>query len=370
MQYPPGPQGLYHPSQEHDACGMGFVVNLDGKRSHDIVKKGIQILINLTHRGACGCDPETGDGAGILIQIPHEFLARECPRLEFVLPEPGSYGVGMMFLPVEHAQRLLCEGIVERIAREEGLSVLGWRDTPLSGDAIGRQARATQPYIEQVFLGKPESMTQDQFERKLYVVRRRADIEISESDMHEKGFFYIPSLSSRTMVYKGLLLAPQISEFYEELSDPLTKSSLCMVHKRFSTNTFPPWQLAHPYRMICHNGEINTVRSNVNWMNARESVLQSDLFGEDLAKIFPVVRPGNSDTASLDNAVELLTLAGRELPHDSLMLTSAAWDAASAMPDDIKAFYEYGGPLMDPLVGPAAVASTDGKTPCATLDYD
>ena len=368
MQHPPGPQGLYHPSQEHDACGMGFVVNLDGKKSHDIVKKGIQILINLTHRGACGCDPETGDGAGILIQIPHEFLARECAKLDVVLPEPGSYGVGMMFLPVEHAQRLLCEGIVERIAREEGLSVLGWRDTPLHGDAIGRQARATQPYIEQIFIGKPEEMTQDQFERKLYVVRRRSDIEIHESDMHEKGFFYIPSLSSRTIVYKGLLLAPQISEFYEELADPLTKSSLCMVHQRFSTNTFPTWQLAHPYRMICHNGEINTVRGNVNWMNARESVLQSDLFGEELSKTFPVIRPGNSDTASLDNAVELLTLAGRELPHVMAMLIPEAWDADTTMPDDKKAFYEYHASLMEPWDGPAAVAFTDGKWLGATLD--
>ena len=368
MEHPPGPQGLYHPSQEHDACGMGFVVNLDGKKSHDIVKKGIQILINLTHRGACGCDPETGDGAGILIQIPHEFLARECAKLDIVLPEPGSYGVGMLFLPVEHAQRLLCEGIVERVAREEGLSVLGWRDIPLEGDAIGRQARAIQPYIEQVFLAKGEDMTQDQFERKLYVVRCRADTEIDASDMHEKGFFYIPSLSSRTIVYKGLLLAPQISEFYKELADPLTKSSLCMVHQRFSTNTFPTWQLAHPFRMICHNGEINTVRGNVNWMNARESVLQSDLFGEDLGKTFPVIRRGNSDTASLDNAVELLTLAGRELPHVMAMLIPEAWDADTTMPDDKKAFYEYHASLMEPWDGPAAVAFTDGKWLGATLD--
>ena len=368
MEHPPGPQGLYHPSQEHDACGMGFVVNLDGKKSHDIVKKGIQLLINLTHRGACGCDPETGDGAGILIQIPHEFLARECAKLDIVLPEPGSYGVGMLFLPVEHAQRLLCEGIVERVAREEGLSVLGWRDIPLEGDAIGRQARAIQPYIEQVFLAKGEDMTQDQFERKLYVVRCRADTEIDASDMHEKGFFYIPSLSSRTIVYKGLLLAPQISEFYKELADPLTKSSLCMVHQRFSTNTFPTWQLAHPFRMICHNGEINTVRGNVNWMNARESVLQSDLFGEDLGKTFPVIRRGNSDTASLDNAVELLTLAGRELPHVMAMLIPEAWDADTTMPDDKKAFYEYHASLMEPWDGPAAVAFTDGKWLGATLD--
>ena len=373
MQYPPEKQGLYHPNQEHDACGMGFVVNLDGHKTHDIVQKGIQILINLTHRGACGCDPETGDGAGVLIQIPHEFFARECAKLGFTLPEAGSYGVGMMFLPVESAQRLLCEGIVERIAREEGLSVLGWRDTPLHGDAIGRQARATQPYIEQVFIQKGDGsdgqpMTQDEFERKLYVVRRRAEIEVAASEFDDNEFFYVPSMSSRVIIYKGLLLAPQISDFYLELADPLAKSSLCMVHQRFSTNTFPTWKLAHPYRMICHNGEINTVRGNVNWMNARESVLRSDLFGEDLAKTFPVIRPGGSDTASLDNAVEMLTLAGRELPHVMAMLIPEAWDADSTMPDDKRAFYEYHASLMEPWDGPAAVAFTDGKWLGATLD--
>ena len=373
MQYPPEDQGLYRATNEHDACGMGFVVNLDGHRTHEIVQKGIQILINLTHRGACGCDPDTGDGAGVLIQIPHEFFARECGKLGFKLPEAGSYGVGMMFLPVESAQRLLCEGIVERIAREEGLTVLGWRDTPLHGDAIGRQARATQPYIEQVFLQKGEGpdgepMTQDQFERKLYVVRRRAETEIAASEFDDNGFFYIPSMSSRVIIYKGLLLAPQISDFYLELADPLAKSSLCMVHQRFSTNTFPTWKLAHPYRMICHNGEINTVRGNVNWMNARESVLRSNLFGEDLEKTFPVIRPGGSDTASLDNAVELLTLAGRELPHVMAMLIPEAWDADTTMPDDKRAFYEYHASLMEPWDGPAAVAFTDGKWLGATLD--
>src|SRR5882724_11264198 len=294
----PKQQGLYDPRNEHDACGMGFVVNLDGSKSHEIIRKGIEILVNLTHRGACGCDPETGDGAGILIQIPHEFFARECGRLGIALPEPGHYGVGMMFLPVEPQQRLRCEGIVERIAREEGLTVLGWRDTPVNADAIGRQARATQPYIEQVFLRPPAGMTGDQLERKLYVIRRRAESEVAASNIREREFFYMPSMSSRTIIYKGLLLAPQISDFYGELSDPETRSALCLVHQRFSTNTFPTWQLAHPYRFICHNGEINTVRGNVNWMNARESVLASDQFGDDINKIFPVIQPGNSDTGS------------------------------------------------------------------------
>jgi glutamate synthase (NADPH/NADH) large chain len=364
----PPPQGLYDPRNEHDSCGMGFVVNLDGQKSHEIIRKGIEVLINLTHRGACGCDPETGDGAGVLIQIPHEFFARECAALGFSLPEPGTYGVGMMFLPVEPQQRLQCEGIVERIAREEGLTVLGWRDTPVNGNAIGRQARATQPYIEQVFLRQSPGMTQDQLERKLYVVRRRAESEVAATDIREKDFFYVPSMSSRVIIYKGLLLAPQISQFYGELADPETRSAMCMIHQRFSTNTFPTWQLAHPYRYICHNGEINTVRGNVNWMHARESVLASDQFGDDIKKIFPVILPGLSDTGSLDNAVEMLTLAGRSLPHVMAMLIPEAWDADSTMPEEKRAFYEYHASLMEPWDGPAAVAFTDGKWIGATLD--
>ncbi len=371
---PPG-QGLYHPSFEHDACGMGFVVNLGGEKSHAIILQGIEILVNLTHRGACGCDPETGDGAGLLIQIPHEFLKRECAALEsggFDLPDPGRYGVGMMFLPVDREARLLCEGIVERIARETGLTVLGWRDTPVNGDAIGREARAKQPYIEQVFFGCEQDIPQDDLERKLYVVRRRAESEIAASQIREKEFFYSPSMSSRTIVYKGLMLAPQIADFYGELSDPETVSSLCMVHQRFSTNTFPSWQLAHPYRYLCHNGEINTVRGNVNWMNARESVLESNLFGDDIRKIFPVIRPGASDTGSLDNAVEMLTLAGRDLPHVMAMLIPEAWDTdtitAATMSPEKRAFYEYHASLMEPWDGPAAVAFTDGKWIGATLD--
>jgi glutamate synthase (NADPH/NADH) large chain len=365
---PPKAQGLYHPSHEHDACGMGFVVNLNGEKSHDIIRKGIEILINLTHRGACGCDPETGDGAGILIEIPHEFFARECAQLGFPLPEPGTYGVGMMFLPVEPQQRLVCEGIVERIAQEEGLTVLGWRDTPVHANAIGRHARATQPYIEQVFIRAAAGMSQDELERRLYVVRRRAEREVEESDLREKEFFYVPSLSSRIIVYKGLLLAPQISDFYKGLNDTLVRSSFCMVHQRFSTNTFPSWKLAHPYRRICHNGEINTVRGNTNWMQARESTLKSDLFGDRLAQCMPVIPQGLSDTGSLDAAVELLSLAGRELPHVMAMLIPEAWDADTTMPQEKRDFYEYHASLMEPWDGPAAVAFTDGKWLGATLD--
>jgi glutamate synthase (NADPH/NADH) large chain len=364
----PIPHGLYDPRNEHDACGMGFIVNLNGEKSHDIIRKGIEILINLTHRGACGCDPETGDGAGITIQIPHEFFVKQTSALGFTLPEPGSYGVGMMFLPVEPQQRLVCEGIVERIAEEEGLTVRGWRDTPVHANAIGRHARSTQPYIEQVFIRGGAGMTQDELERKLYVVRRRCEAEIAESDLREKDFFYVPSMSSRLITYKGLLLAPQIADFYKDLADPLASSSLCMVHQRFSTNTFPTWQLAHPYRRVCHNGEINTVRGNINWMNARESVLKSDLFGEDLEKLFPVIKPGLSDTGSIDSVVEFLSLAGRELPHVMAMLIPEAWDADSTMPQEKRDFYEYHASLMEPWDGPAAVAFTDGKWIGATLD--
>ena len=364
----PVEQGLYDPRNEHDACGLGFVVNIKGEQSHEIILKGIEILINLAHRGACGCDPETGDGAGILIQIPHKFFARECATLGFTLPPAGEYGVGMVFLPVEPSNRLLAEGILERIAREEGLTVLGWRDTPVNADAIGRVARASQPYIEQIFIAGAPGMTEDQLERKLYVIRKRAETEIAASNLPDKGFFYIPSLSARTIIYKGLLLAPQIAEFYNELADPDAMSALCLVHQRFSTNTFPSWQLAHPYRYLCHNGEINTVRGNVNWMHARQKVLASELYGDDLKKVFPVIAPNGSDSASLDNAVEALTLAGRSLPHVMAMLIPEAWDGDGAMHPDKKAFYEYHASLMEPWDGPAAVAFTDGRVIGATLD--
>ncbi|MCZ2146573.1 MAG: glutamate synthase large subunit [Bryobacterales bacterium] len=365
----PKQQGLYNPGNEKDACGMGFVANLKGIPSHDIIQKGIQILINLTHRGACGCDPRTGDGAGITIQIPHKFFQKECARLGFTLPSPGEYGVGMVFLPVESNSRLRCEGILERIAREEDLEVLGWRDTPVNSNAIGRLARSSQPYIEQVFIASTSGMTQDQLERKLYVLRKRAEAEISShEDLKEHDFFYVPSMSTKTIIYKGLLLAPQISQFYGELNDPDLMSAVCMVHQRFSTNTFPTWQLAHPFRYICHNGEINTVQGNVNWMTARETVLSSPLFGDGLKKLFPVCVPGGSDSAKADNAVEMLHLGGRELPHVMAMLIPEAWDSDAAMPAEKRAFYEYHASLMEPWDGPAAIAFTDGRIVGATLD--
>jgi glutamate synthase domain-containing protein 2/glutamate synthase domain-containing protein 1/glutamate synthase domain-containing protein 3 len=364
----PAPQGLYDPRNEHDACGIGFVASIKGHKSHDIIAKGIQVLINLTHRGACGCDPETGDGAGILIQIPHKFFARECATLGFTLPAEGEYGVGMAFLPVEPHQRLSCEGILERIVREEGLIVLGWRDTPVDGDAIGRVARASQPYIQQIFIGCTQRCDPDALERKLYIVRKRAETEVARTNLPNKGYFYLPSLSARTIVYKGLLLAPQMAHFYGELSDPDVMSALCLVHQRFSTNTFPTWQLAHPYRYVAHNGEINTLRGNVNWMHARQSVLASPLFGADIKKLFPIIAPAGSDSASFDNALELLFMAGRDLPHAMAMLIPEAWASNPHMHPEKRAFYEYHASLLEPWDGPAAIAFTDGRVIGATLD--
>ena len=364
----PPAQGLYDPAQEHDACGIGFVASIRGEKSHDIIRDGIQVLLNLAHRGACGCDAETGDGAGVLIQIPHKFYARECAKLGFELPLPGSYGVGMAFLPVEKHPRLQCEGIIERIVREEGLTVLGWRDMPTFASAIGRVARASQPYIQQIFVGRPPGMDEDAFERKLYVVRKRAENEIRECGEENASTFYIPSLSCRTVVYKGLVLAAQLTNFYRELSDPDVVSALCLVHQRFSTNTFPSWQRAHPYRYIAHNGEINTLRGNVNWMHARQSLLASPLFGDDLKKLFPIIEPDGSDSANFDNALELLLQAGRSLPHAMAMLIPEAWAGNPHMKPEKRAFYEYHACMMEPWDGPAAVAFTDGRIIGATLD--
>ncbi len=321
----PRAQGLYDPAHEHDACGIGFVASVRGEKSHEVILKGIQVLLNLAHRGACGCDPETGDGAGVLIQIPHKFYARECAKIGFELPPPGSYGVAMTFLPVEKHPRLQCEGILERIVREEGLTVLGWRDMPTFASAIGRVARASQPYIQQLFIGCAPGLDEDAFERKLYVVRKRAETEARNSGIEDAGMLYIPSLSCRTVVYKGLLQAAQLTNFYRELSDPDVTSALCLVHQRFSTNTFPSWQRAHPYRYIAHNGEINTLRGNVNWMHARQSLLASPLLGADLKKLFPIIEPEGSDSANFDNAVEFLVQSGRSIPHAMAMLIPEAW---------------------------------------------
>src|ERR1700689_1263974 len=358
----PPAQGLYDPRHEHDACGIGFVSHIKGQKSHDIIVKGIQVLINLTHRGACGCDPETGDGAGVLIQIPHRFFAHKCADLGFTLPAAGEYGVGMAFLPVEPQARQHCEGIIEKIVVAEGLTGLGWRDTPINGAAIGRIARGSQPYIQQIFIGRAKGMTEDQLEPQLYIVRKRV-----ESEAAAKGV-YIRSLSARTIVYKGLLLAPQIASFYPELNDPEVVSALCLVHQRFSTNTFPSWRLAHPYRYVAHNGEINTLRGNVNWIPPRQSVLSSPLFGDDIKKLFPVIEPGGSDSAAFDNALELLVMSGRSLPPAMALLIPGPWTKNDHMDPQKRAFYEYHASPMEPWDGPAAIAFSDGRTIGAMLD--
>ena len=365
----PQAQGLYRPEHEHDACGIGFVANIEGRKSHDIVLKGMQILINLAHRGACGCDPQTGDGAGILIQIPHAFFERESSSLGFSLPAPGEYGVGMVFLPVDPHDRLLCEGIIEKIAREEGLTrprLARHADQRQYDRAAGAQHR--NPTSSRFSSGTRPGMDQDALERKLYVVRKRAESAVAETDLKEKDFFYIPSLSSRTIVYKGLLLAPQITDFYKELARSRADQRTVPGPPALLHQYFPSWKLAHPYRYLCHNGEINTLRGNMNWMYARQSVLASPLFGEDIKKLLPIITPGGSDSAMLDNAVELLTLSGRTLPHVMSMLIPEAWDHDATMPEDIKAFYEYHASLMEPWDGPAAVAFTDGRVIGAKLD--
>ena len=347
---------------------MGLVANIRGEKSHEIIRKGLEVLINLTHRGAAGCDPETGDGAGILIQIPHDFFVRECAELGMKLPESGAYGVAMCFLPVEKHNRLQCEGVFERIAQEEGCQVLGWRDTPVNGDAIGREARSSQPYIEQLFLGRPQGLDEDAFERLLYRIRRRTENEIAASDIEDKETFYVPSSSCRTIIYKGLMLAPQIEKFYFELANPLVTSAMALIHQRFSTNTFPSWRLAHPYRYVAHNGEINTIRGNVSWMSARQSILASPLYGDKIGDLYPLIGPGGSDSSSLDNAVEFLYQSGRSLPHVMAMLIPEAWAGNPDMDEDKRAFYEYHASLMEPWDGPAAIAFTDGKVIGATLD--
>lgn len=363
----PSKQGLYDPAYEKDACGVGFVASIKGEKTHDIVKKGIQVLVNLTHRGAVGSDPKTGDGAGILVQIPDEFFRINCDNLGIELPQVGEYGVGMAFFPKETALRLQCEGILERAAEEEGQKVLGWRDVPTDNRNIGETARGTEPIIRQIFIGK-NAKTQTEFERKLYIIRKKAENEVRKLLKGSGKSFYICSLSSKTIIYKGLLLADQIKSFYIDLNDINFKSAITLVHQRYSTNTFPTWDLAQPFRYLAHNGEINTIRGNRNWMKAREGVLQSEAFGKDINKLFPIVSTEGSDSASLDNALELLYKDGRSLSHALMILIPEAWDGNEHMEEYKKAFYEYHGSLTEAWDGPAAVAFSDGVQVGATLD--
>jgi glutamate synthase (ferredoxin) len=364
---PPSQQGLYDPRTESDACGVGFVVHRKGKRSHDIVAKALQVLINLEHRGACGCEANTGDGAGILIQTPDSFLRAVVP---FSLPAPGSYAAGLVFLPHDDRDRDAIKSLVARIVEEEGQRLLGWREVPIDDRLVGPSARAAAPAFEQVFVGTGGSIDAARFERKLYVIRKRIEraVDALKINALARRAFYIVSLSANTLIYKGMLTAQQLGPMFPDLSDERLESALALVHQRFSTNTFPSWPLAHPYRMIAHNGEINTLRGNINWMRAREGLLQSELLGDDLKKVLPVIREGGSDTATFDNVLELLVMAGRPLPHAILMMIPEPWSGHAEMAADRKAFYEYHSSLMEPWDGPASIAFTDGKVIGAVLD--
>jgi len=363
------PQGLYDPVNEHAACGVGFIATLNGTRSHDVVSKGLQILVNLTHRGASGCDPDTGDGAGILLQIPHELTKNAAADSGVKLPDLGEYGTGLVFLPRDAHQRRHIEQMLEDIVAEEGQQFLGWRDVPTNNEVIGRVACEAEPVIRQVFISRGSGMQESHtFERKLYIIRKRIEKAVRDSDLTEKIFFYIPSLSHRTLCYKGLLLATQIEAYYQDLADPSFVSGIALVHQRYSTNTFPTWDLAQPFRFLCHNGEINTLRGNINWMNARQMLFESPLFGDDIKKLLPVVTPGASDSAVLDNAIELLYHTGRSLPHAVMMLIPEAWQHHQTMTDSKKAFYEYHSCLMEPWDGPASIAFSDGNCIGAVLD--
>jgi glutamate synthase (NADPH) large chain len=365
----PEKQGLYDPRYEHDACGVGFVADIKGRRSHRIVKDALEVLLNLEHRGATGCERNSGDGAGILIQTPHEFLRKACLQLGLELPAPAQYATGMLFLPVEEPSRTACESILEQIICDEGQRIIGWRDVPTDDSLIGPTARESKPIVRQIFIGRSQDLKDDQaFERKLYVIRRRATREVKRSGIDTCSAFYISSLSYKTLVYKGMLTASQLPEFYPDLVDDTLASALAIIHSRFSTNTFPSWARAHPYRYLAHNGEINTLRGNLNWMRARESQFASTLFGSDLQKVLPVIDTDASDSGMFDNALEMFLLAGRSLPHVLSMMVPEPWTSDSFMTGEKRAFYEYHSLLTEPWDGPASIVFTDGNTVGAILD--
>ncbi len=370
--------GLYDPNYEHGACGVGFVVNVKGVQSNEILRQALTVLRNLAHRGAIGSDPNSGDGAGILMQIPHKFFARVTAEEGFQLPEPGDYGVGMVFLPMRPDFRRICELRIERIVKEEGQQVLGWRTVPTDSSSLGRVAAAARPFVRQVFIARnPRLQDALDFERKLYVIRKRVENETRRSQFEHDlgqqqstscGSFYIVSLSHRTIVYKGMLIPSQVDQFYPDLTAPDMETALALIHSRFSTNTFPSWERAHPYRYIIHNGEINTLRGNINWVHAGQSMFKSSLFGDDLEDMLPIINPDGSDSAMLDNYLEFLVLAGRSLPQAIMMMIPEPWDKHDSMSDEKKAFYEYHSALMEPWDGPATVSFTDGNVVGAVLD--
>ncbi|MBW4516357.1 MAG: glutamate synthase large subunit [Timaviella obliquedivisa GSE-PSE-MK23-08B] len=362
----PPKQGLYDPQFEHDACGVGFIVQMKGQKSHNIIEQALTILLNLDHRGACGCETNTGDGAGILMGVPHKFLKKVAAAEGVTLPESGQYGVGMIYSSPDANVRDKSRQIFEQIVTTEGLKVLGWRDVPTDHSSLGNTAKSSEPFMEQVFIQRAAGMDEVAFERKLYVIRKLSFKALRASG--ENPCWYPSSLSCRTMVYKGMLMPVQVGQYYPELHDPDMESALALVHSRFSTNTFPSWERSHPYRYIAHNGEINTMRGNINWMMARQSMFESELFGEDMKKIQPVINVEGSDSTIFDNALELLVLSGRSLPHAMMMMIPEPWTAHESMSDEKKAFYEYHSCLMEPWDGPASIAFTDGSMIGAVLD--
>ncbi len=362
-------QGLYDPRFEHDSCGVGFVCNINGDKSNLIVRQGMEVLRRLSHRGAVGADPDTGDGAGLLIQIPHEFFVEVAKAEKIDLPDIGEYATGMVFLPTDSREREFCKGVFADIVRDHAQVLLGWRKVSVNSSAIGKTARQTQPDIEQIFIRKGNDITdQLNFERKLYVIRRQIENIIKSSGIRQKSHFYITNISCRTFSYKGLLMSHQLEDFFLDLKDKRLKSALCLVHSRYSTNTFPTWDLAQPFRFISHNGEINTLRGNINWMRAKEGLLSSSLFGADIEKLKPIITPDQSDSASIDNVFELLDLSGRTLPHAMAMLIPSAWEHDRLMDKNLRNFYQYHTCLMEPWDGPASIAFTDGANIGAVLD--
>ncbi len=362
--------GLYDPSYEHDACGVGFVAHIKGGKSHAIVEQGLLILKNLDHRGAVGADALMGDGAGILIQVPDAHLREEMSRQGVALPPQGEYGVGMVFLPKERASRLACERALERAVVAEGQVVLGWRDVPTNAEMpMSPTVRAKEPLIRQIFIGRgPDVVVQDALERKLYVIRKTASSAIQSLRLQHGQEYYVASMSSRTIVYKGLLLADQVGIYFKDLSNPQCQSALALVHQRFSTNTFPEWPLAHPYRMVAHNGEINTVKGNHNWMRAREGVMASPVLGADLQKLYPISFPGQSDTATFDNCLELLVAAGYPLAHAVMMMIPEPWEQHTTMDErGRRSAHEYHASMVEPWDGPASIVFTDSRQIRATL---
>src|SRR3974390_2329753 len=365
----PPAQGLYDPTLDKDSCGVGFIANIKGHKSHQIIKDGLAILLNLEHRGAVGADPRMGDGAGILVQIPHKFLVKKAAELGFKLPAPGEYAVGYLFMPRDNEWRQIIRDIYREGIGREGVKLLGGREVPTNNSSLGESVKPTEPVHLQVFIGQgKKKYSEDEFERRLYILRKSISDAIYRRRARRTAGYYPVSISCRTVIYKGMFLAAQSVSYYPDLHDPDFESALALVHQRFSTNTFPTWSLAHPYRYIAHNGEINTLRGNTNWMAARQASVSSPLFGSDINKLWPISYEGQSDTACFDNALEFLVQGGYSLAHAVMMMIPEAWAGNSLMDEERRAFYEYNAALMEPWDGPAAIAFTEGRQIGATLD--